>query len=101
MSASAPQPSTSRARTQTRKKLNDDAAYFGPSGSGASKRQAVDKAEGEPRTKRKRIDTAHGNASANNKKDHETESRKSLVSVCSIVQSIHVQNGLFWLGGIP
>jgi len=91
MSASIPQPSSSRARTQTRKKLNDDAAYFGPSGSGASKRQAVDKAEGEPRTKRKRIDTAHGNASLNNKRDHEIEARKSLVGVCSVIQSSRVQ----------
>jgi len=81
MSASAPQSSSSRARTQARKKINDDAAYLGPSASTASagtKRLAGDKADGEPRTKRKRVDTGH---SANSfKKDFEAESRRSLVS---------------------
>lgn len=46
--------SGSRSRPQARKKPNDDAAYFGPPT--ASKRQAVDRAEGEPRVKRKRVE---------------------------------------------
>lgn len=46
--------SGSRSRPQARKKPNDDAAYFGPPT--ASKRQAADRAEGEPRVKRKRVD---------------------------------------------
>ncbi|KAI5989765.1 hypothetical protein EDD15DRAFT_2459728, partial [Pisolithus albus] len=45
--------SGSRSRTQARRKPNDDAAYTGPSSTGA-KRHAVDRAEGEPRVKRKR-----------------------------------------------
>ena len=43
------------------KKVNDDAAYFGPPASSTSvsvtKRQAPDKAEGEPRVKRKQVET--------------------------------------------
>ncbi|KAG8220215.1 hypothetical protein J3R82DRAFT_1252 [Butyriboletus roseoflavus] len=46
--------SGSRSRPQARKKPSDDAAYFGPPV--ASKRQAVDRAEGEPRVKRKRVE---------------------------------------------
>lgn len=46
--------SGSRSRPQARKKPSDDAAYFGPPA--ASKRQAVDRAEGEPRVKRKRVE---------------------------------------------
>ncbi|KAH0838711.1 hypothetical protein J3R83DRAFT_7041 [Lanmaoa asiatica] len=46
--------SGSRSRPQARKKPNDDAAYFGPPT--ASKRQAADRAEGEPRVKRKRVE---------------------------------------------
>ncbi|KAG6371515.1 hypothetical protein JVT61DRAFT_9219 [Boletus reticuloceps] len=46
--------SGSRSRPQARKKPNDDAAYFGPPT--ASKRQAVERAEGEPRVKRKRVE---------------------------------------------
>ncbi|EAU92932.1 hypothetical protein CC1G_03719 [Coprinopsis cinerea okayama7 len=55
------QASASRARTQARKKVNDDASYFGPStstGGAGAKRQAVDKLDGEPRTKRKRAEPA-------------------------------------------
>jgi len=48
--------SGSRSRPQARKKPNDDAAYLGPP-TGA-KRQANDKAEGEPRVKRKRIESS-------------------------------------------
>ena len=76
---------TSRSRTQSRKKANDDAAYFGPPPSNASvsatKRQAPDKPEGEPRVKRKRVETGHIIAQTNGKKDNtESEPRKSLVS---------------------
>ncbi|KAF9242355.1 hypothetical protein BU15DRAFT_72882 [Melanogaster broomeanus] len=47
--------SGSRSRLQARKKPNDDAAYFGPP-STVTKRQAVDRADGEPRVKRKRVE---------------------------------------------
>lgn len=84
MSASAPQTSSSRARTQTRKKINDDAAYLGPSASsalGGTKRLAADKVDGEPRTKRKRVDPVQGHTANSLKKDNlEMESRNSLVS---------------------
>ena len=87
MSASTTaQPTTSsRSRTQSRKKINDDAAYFGPPASStsvsATKRQAPDRAEGEPRVKRKRVEASHIVAPANGKRDNmESEPRKSLVS---------------------
>ena len=87
MSASTTtQPTTSsRSRTQSRKKVNDDAAYFGPPASStsasATKRQAPDKAEGEPRVKRKRVETGHIVTPASGKRDNmESEPRKSLVS---------------------
>ncbi|KIJ21350.1 hypothetical protein PAXINDRAFT_94947 [Paxillus involutus ATCC 200175] len=51
--------SGSRSRPQARKKPNDDAAYFGPPSTG-SKRQAVERAEGEPRVKRKRVEPSSG-----------------------------------------
>lgn len=57
LSANAGSTSGSRSRPQARKKPNDDAAYFGVAG---TKRQAVDRAEGEPRVKRKRVE--HGTA---------------------------------------
>ena len=86
MSASTTtQPTTSsRSRTQSRKKVNDDAAYFGPPASStsvsATKRQAPDKAEGEPRVKRKRVET-HIVTPTNGRRDNmESEPRKSLVS---------------------
>ncbi|KAF9471306.1 hypothetical protein BDN70DRAFT_888285 [Pholiota conissans] len=84
MSASAPQvPSSSRSRTQARKKVNDDASYFGPPssiGPSGTKRQAADKVDGEQsRAKRKRVENTHP-VSANTKKDApEAEPRKSLV----------------------
>jgi hypothetical protein len=53
LSANAGSTSGSRSRPQARKKPNDDAAYFGATG---MKRQAVDRAEGESRSKRKRLD---------------------------------------------
>ncbi|TFK30657.1 hypothetical protein FA15DRAFT_662676 [Coprinopsis marcescibilis] len=82
MSASIVQPSASRARTQSRKKANDDASYFGPSTSlsatTATKRQAADKLDGEPRVKRKRAEPAPVQPAA--KKDGpELEPRLSLV----------------------
>ena len=96
MSASTTaQPATSsRSRTQSRKKVNDDAAYFGPPASStsvsATKRQAPDKAEGEPRVKRKRVETSHLVTPSNGKRDNiEIEPRKSLVS------------GLFSRSGVP
>ncbi|KIM65203.1 hypothetical protein SCLCIDRAFT_14920 [Scleroderma citrinum Foug A] len=49
--------SGSRSRPQARKKPNDEAAYLGPPSTGA-KRQANDRAEGEPRVKRKRIESS-------------------------------------------
>ncbi|OAX42562.1 hypothetical protein K503DRAFT_682993 [Rhizopogon vinicolor AM-OR11-026] len=57
LSANPGSASGSRSRPQARKKPNDDAAYFGATG---MKRQAVERAEGEPRSKRKRVD--HGGA---------------------------------------
>ena len=51
------QPSSSRPRNQARRRQNDDAAYMGP-----AKRQAADKADGEPRMKRKRVDVAGASA---------------------------------------
>ncbi|KAG2160235.1 uncharacterized protein EDB93DRAFT_1074561 [Suillus bovinus] len=53
LSANASSTSGSRSRPQARKKPNDDAAYFGVAG---TKRQAADRAEGEPRVKRKRVE---------------------------------------------
>lgn len=79
MSAIA-QASASRARTQSRKKANDDASYFGPStsmsGVGA-KRQAAEKPDGEPRNKRKRAEPVAQSTSKN--AVIEAESRLSLV----------------------
>ena len=86
MSASTTQPTTgSRSRTQSRKKVNDDAAYFGPPASNVSmssaKRQAPDKAEGEPKVKRKRVEAGHIMTPASGKRDNtDSEPRKSLVS---------------------
>ncbi|KAK0506427.1 hypothetical protein EDD18DRAFT_1304894 [Armillaria luteobubalina] len=54
MSATS-QPSVVR-RPQARKKVNDDASYFGPPGASSLKRQAVERVDGEPRMKRKRVE---------------------------------------------
>ncbi|SJL05377.1 uncharacterized protein ARMOST_08744 [Armillaria ostoyae] len=54
MSATS-QPSVVR-RPQARKKVNDDASYFGPPGASSLKRQAVERVDGEPRVKRKRVE---------------------------------------------
>lgn len=76
----------SRSRPQARKKPNDDAAYFGPplgaTGAAGTKRQAADKAEGEPRVKRKRVDV---NATATtHRRDGEGEQKSSLVSLAAV-----------------
>lgn len=67
--------SGSRSRTQTRRKPNDDAAYTGPSSTGA-KRHATDRAEGEPRVKRKRVEPGSRKAE---KVDADEEDEKSNV----------------------
>lgn len=67
--------SGSRSRTQARRKPNDDAAYTGPSSTGA-KRHAVDRAEGEPRVKRKRVEPGSRKAE---KVDADEEDEKSNV----------------------
>lgn len=67
-------PLGSRSRPQARKKPNDDAAYLGPP-STATKRQANDRAEGEPRVKRKRIESSNAR-----KMDHGADDDKSSVS---------------------
>ncbi|PFH54684.1 hypothetical protein AMATHDRAFT_72449 [Amanita thiersii Skay4041] len=65
-----PPPPPPRSRPQQRKKPNDDAPYAGPSAasmaaasvsSQAAKRQAADRAEGEPRNKRKKMEVAMNN----------------------------------------
>jgi hypothetical protein len=79
MSAIQPQ-SASRARTQTKKKANDDASYFGPSTSTSGvgqKRQAIEKPDGEPRNKRKRAEPVAQTAAKN--VAVEVETRLSLV----------------------
>ncbi|KAF7972583.1 hypothetical protein HWV62_38572 [Athelia sp. TMB] len=59
-------PTNSKARPQ-RKKVNDDAAYFGPpTGALGVKRPAIDRADGEPRVKRKRMDVPVFLANGNN-----------------------------------
>ncbi|KAF7367417.1 hypothetical protein MSAN_00804300 [Mycena sanguinolenta] len=71
----------SRSRPQARKKVNDDAAYFGPPmGNAAAKRHAADKVDGEPRVKRKRVDPI-AVAAANNRRDIDADSRVSLVNM--------------------
>ena len=98
MSAIQSQQSTARARTQARKKANDDAAYLGPSNVAAvgSKRQATDRAEGEQgRMKRKRVDLPHVlAASGSSKKDiQDGEPPKSLVRVVSACRTTLIVAG--------
>jgi hypothetical protein len=81
----APATSGSRSRPQARKKPNDDAGYFGPSqganaGAGA-KRQAGDKADGEPRPKRKRVDERNGVRRVERGVEGVVDGRDSLVSL--------------------
>lgn len=54
----------SRSRPQARKKASDDAAYLGSVSGVGAKRQAIDKAEGEPRVKRKKVEQGNINAAA-------------------------------------
>ncbi|KAI5991303.1 hypothetical protein F5J12DRAFT_468640 [Pisolithus orientalis] len=70
--------SGSRSRPQARRKPNDDAAYTGPSSTGA-KRHATDRAEGEPRVKRKRLDPASAAARRAEKAEADEEDEKSIV----------------------
>jgi hypothetical protein len=58
----------SRSRPQARKKVNDDAAYFGPLTGVGTKRHATDKAEGEPRVKRKKVDATPAGVSGGGRK---------------------------------
>ncbi|KAF8633967.1 hypothetical protein AX15_001145 [Amanita polypyramis BW_CC] len=81
-----PQPSNPRPRPQARKKPNDDAAYTGPSaaalaagGTQSAKRQASDRAEGEPRNKRKKAELAANGQNNKTTVDQMSESRSSLV----------------------
>jgi len=69
------------ARPQRRKKAtNEDASYVGPSGSTAgSKRQAADRADGEPRAKRKRVVDPSGLMAAPPPKAVESEIKMSKV----------------------
>ncbi|KAK7064763.1 hypothetical protein R3P38DRAFT_3165776 [Favolaschia claudopus] len=70
----------SRSRPQARKKVNDDAAYFGPpSANAGAKRHAVDKVDGEPRMKRKRVDAALAVIPAARTREADSEGRVSLV----------------------
>ncbi|KAF9454924.1 hypothetical protein P691DRAFT_770026 [Macrolepiota fuliginosa MF-IS2] len=85
--ATAPVPSGSRSRPQARKKLNDDAAYTAPPSAG-TKRQATDKADGEPRVKRKRVDPMTVTASSNGKKDAEEPQRSSMVEFSKMPLSV-------------
>ncbi|KAF5369858.1 hypothetical protein D9758_001094 [Tetrapyrgos nigripes] len=73
-------PSASRARNP-RKKVNEDASYIGPSGfnSAGSKRQAADRADGEPRAKRKRVSESANAMLAPPPRVAESETRPSKV----------------------
>ena len=55
---------SSRPRPQARKKPNDDAAYLSSVSGVGTKRQAIDKVEGEPRVKRKKVEPGNINAAA-------------------------------------
>ncbi|KAH0590188.1 hypothetical protein J132_01717 [Termitomyces sp. J132] len=83
-SATLVSSSGSRSRPQARRKPNDDASYFGPtgaSGSGAGvKRNAADKVDGEPRGKRKRVEPINTTSHPNVRKEGgEAEPKTSLV----------------------
>jgi hypothetical protein len=81
MASASATASGSRSRHQTRKKHNDDAAYMAPpSATAGTKRQATDKADGEPRVKRKRVDPIAATASGTGKKDGEEQRRSSMVN---------------------
>lgn len=97
-SAAVQTSSSSRSRTQARKRISDDAAYLGPptsiAGPSGTKRHAAEKAEGEPRVKRKRVETSYV-VPPNGKKDGlENEPRKSLVST-ALLLNITYDDGFF------
>ncbi|KAH9486719.1 hypothetical protein JR316_0000784 [Psilocybe cubensis] len=83
MSSSAQTLSASRSRNQARKKVNDDASYFGPPvtapGPSALKRQAIEKADGEPRLKRKKVEPNVLAMGVGKKDVAEVDTRRSLV----------------------
>ncbi|KAL4065793.1 hypothetical protein V8B97DRAFT_1982031 [Scleroderma yunnanense] len=82
-------PSGSRSRPQARRKPNDDAAYLGPP-STATKRQANERAEGEPRVKRKRIDTSSVNARRADKAGVNADDDKSSLDFNKLpIQTLH------------
>lgn len=95
MSVSAPQLSSSgsRSRPQARRKLNDDASYFGPTGTSSGtgvKRNAADKVDGEPRGKRKRVEPINTTSPANTRKEGgEAESKTSLVCGLNCALTLH------------
>ncbi|RDB28611.1 hypothetical protein Hypma_015054 [Hypsizygus marmoreus] len=75
-----PTATGSRSRPQARRKPNDDASYFGPPvASTGTKRQAADKADGEPRGKRKRVEPLNTTSSLNRRDVVEPEPKASLV----------------------
>lgn len=90
MSAQPAQASSSRSRNQSRKKANDDAAYFGPpTGGTAVKRQAADKVDGDSRAKRRKYEpsTITNNVNAASRKDVVVEEpNKSMVSTIVLEQ---------------
>lgn len=78
----------SRSRPQARKKVNDDAPYFGPPAGVGTKRHAIDKAEGEPRVKRKRVDaTPVGGNSGGRKAGDKTAMQEGSDSDVSLVSA--------------
>ncbi|KAG6333968.1 hypothetical protein ID866_5119 [Astraeus odoratus] len=81
--------SGSRSRPQARKKPNDDAAYMGPP-STAAKRQAADRAEGEPRVKRKRVEPSSAAARKTDKAGADADEEKSSVDFHKLpIQTLH------------
>lgn len=83
----------SRSRPQARKRANDDAAYFGPASGVGTKRQAIDKVEGEPRVKRKKVEPANLNGGGGvGKKAADktglTEAENLNVSLVSLLNSV-------------
>lgn len=72
--------SGSRSRPQARKKVSDDAAYFGPpAGVVVGAKRAAPDRDGEPRAKRKRVDTAATNHALSKREGAEADTRASLV----------------------
>ncbi|TFL06249.1 hypothetical protein BDV98DRAFT_143662 [Pterulicium gracile] len=70
-----PLSSSSRSRPQQRKKQTDDAAYIGASATGV-KRQAPERADGEPRQKRKKLEPIFAVAASSSRRaDSSNESK--------------------------